>query len=462
MRRALLLCALLLAAPSVVHAHGRPPLVGDLRFHPTDPDTVVARATWGLVLSRDGGERWEWICAAVTGADPTREDPAILVVSDGSILVGTFDGLSKSSPDRCGWTRPEPALDDVFVISLDARPAEPDTVYAIETSGTAPDRLHRSEDGGETFEPVGAPVEGILLERVRVAPSDPTRIYLSGADPSGASGDREAYVLRSEDAGARFERTRVALEDGERNVHLLAVDPSDADRLLVRVTRRITDEREERLLLSEDGGRSFEAVWRAREITDAAFAPDGATAWASANRGGLARSDDGGRSFDAVAPGHTTCVEAREGEIWTCADALIDGYALGRSRDGGDAIEEMLYFQEIHRLPSCGACTSVGYVCPEWFPDLAYDLRLDAGTGIPEGGVTGTPRDAAPPPECVEGGVPAMDGGVGMDAGPGGGEGCGCRAAGGAPSDGSPGLPAALLGVLAVGIRGRRRRRARG
>lgn len=435
--------------PEVASAHGRPPFVGDLKVHPTDPDTLVARATWGLVLSEDGGESWHWICAAVTGADPTREDPAILVLADGSILVGTFDGLARSRPDRCEWTYPDAQLTDVFVIDLDARRAEPDTVYAVATSGIEPDQLYRSTDQGRSFEPVGAPIEGILLERVRVAPSDANRVYLSGANPSGPSGEREAYLLRSDDAARTFTEISIPLEDGERNVHLFAVDPTDPDRVLLRITRRITDDRPERLLLTQDGGTTFVTVLLARDLSDAAFSETGATAWASSRTlDGLFRSDDGGRSFTALAEGNLTCVEAHGDRLFTCVDELRDGYALGRSADQGTTIDPILHFSEIYELPDCPRCTAVGYVCPEWFPDLAFDLRLDASTPPPSNGMTGGPRDAAIPAECTEGGAGGMDGGMGGGTPPTDPSGCACRATPTSPRGGW--LPLLLLFGLGV------------
>jgi hypothetical protein len=331
----------------------------------------------------------------------------------------------------------------------------------VVTSGIEPDQLYRSTDQGRRFEPVGEPVEDILLERVRVAPSDPQRIYLSGANPSGPSGDREAYLLRSDDAGATFARTRIPLEDGERNVHLLAVDPTDPDRALLRVTRRVTDDRDERLLLTEDGGETFTTAATARELSDAAFSEDGTRAWATSRTlDGLLRSDDAGRSFTPLAGGNLTCVEAREGELWTCADELRDERSLARSRDGGDTFEEVLHFSDVRELPDCPRCSQVGYVCPQWFPDLAYDLRLDAGASLPDGGTTGLPRDAAPPAECTEGGVPLDGGAAARDGGPGGdGAGCGCRAAG---TRGHGRGRAPLLGLLGLlGLLARSRLRLR-
>ncbi|MBX3276175.1 MAG: hypothetical protein KF729_38335 [Sandaracinaceae bacterium] len=435
----LVLASLLL--PATAAAHGRPAFVGQIVFHPTDPDVIVARGTWGLAITEDGGASWRWLCAAVAGVDATREDPAILVTPDGSILFGTYDGLARSTPDRCAFERPA-ALDGRFVIDLAPDASEPSVVWAIATSGGEPDEVFRSADEGRTFRRVGMPVDEILLERVRVAPSDPSRVYLSGAIPvvairydggvpdgGPATTERRGMLLRSRDGGERFEVIEVPLLDEERNVHLLAVDPTDPDRLLVRMTRRIIDPREERVVLSEDGGETWTTVMSARQISGGAFSAGGARAWVSSRvLDGLFRSDDAGRSFSQLEQLSMPCVAARGDEVWACVDELVHGYSAVRSSDGGDTLETALRFSDLYELVECSRCTPVGHLCPQWFPDLVYDLRLDASTGGEFlDGSTGGPRDAGTlPGECgMDGSVPARD------AGPGGGDdGCGCRAAG--------------------------------
>lgn len=464
------LFSLAVIAPGTASAHGRPPFMGDIAFHPANPDFVVVRATWGLVVSEDGGASWRWICAAATGADPTREDPPIVVTPDGSILAGTFEGLARSTADHCAFEHPE-ALDNRFVIDVIAEAGAPATIWAIATSGSEPDELYRSEDEGRSFTRVGVPVEDILLERVLVAPSDPTRVYLSGAIPimtityDGGVPDggptmteRTGYLLRSTDRGETFEPVELPLVDEERNVHLLAVDPTDPDRLLVRMTRRTVDTRGERVLLTEDAGDTWTEVASGRQISGAVFSADGTRAWVTSRIiDGLFRSEDGGRSFAQVQRMSMPCIGRRGDEIWACVDQLTDGFALGRSTDGGDTLDPVLHFEDIYEMVPCSECTQVGHGCPEWFVDIAYDMRLDAGIGGGvDGGISGAPRDAGPlPDECdMDGSVPPpMDAGV--DAGP---EeedppgDCGCHASG-RPTGGAA-LLIALLGLGLVRRRG--------
>jgi len=221
--------------------------------------------------------------------------------------------------------------------------------------------------------------------------------------------------------------------------------------VLVRLTKRTIDPTEERVLLTEDAGDTWTTAATGRQISGGAFSDDGSSAWVTARVvDGLFRSTDAGRSFTQVQRLSMPCLGVRGDEVWVCVDELADGYALGRSTDAGDALTEMLEFSEIYDLIECSRCTDVGFVCPMWYPDLAYDLRLDGGSAeLPDGGVTGAPRDAG---ICIEDGVDAGPGPPPMDGGMDGGttgepppEGCGCRAAGGAGAGLAPWLAMAAL-----------------
>src|SRR6185436_11332848 len=94
----------------------------------------------------------------------------------------------------------------------------------------------------------------VLMERIALAPSDPNRIYLAGFVPATADAPRRTFVLRSDDGGARFDAIEIPLEDEERTADVVAVDPTNADRIFVRIRRMDGDLVPERLLYSENGG----------------------------------------------------------------------------------------------------------------------------------------------------------------------------------------------------------------
>ncbi|QKY21257.1 hypothetical protein B4589_013070 [Halolamina sp. CBA1230] len=71
-----------------------------------------------------------------------------VAVTEGAVLVGTFEhGLQRSTDDGESWRRAD-GIEQDAVTSLAVDPEDPETVYA----GTEPSRLYRSTDGGETFE----------------------------------------------------------------------------------------------------------------------------------------------------------------------------------------------------------------------------------------------------------------------------------------------------------------------
>lgn len=438
--------ALSLSYVTSASAHGRPPYVERVAFDPSDPDRLVLQTTFGLVTSSDGGASWRWICAAAYRADPTSEDPDVVITPEGATVVGGFAGLGRSERSLCEWTFPAGPGQDTFIVDLERDPAVPTTIWAVASSGVEADWLLRSEDEGERWERVGQPIDEILVERMARAPSDPGRIYLTGAIPAGAE-PRRGFLLRSDDGGARFERIEIPLLDGERFPLIEAVDPTNPDRIFIQVSRRVVDLRPNRLLYAEDGGRTLETVLELDRMRAVAISDDGRTVWAgSAERGGVVVARDGSLAFEPISDLDVRCLATRGDELWMCVDQHREGFALGVSTDGGATVEPRFWLDRVRDLPECGRCSTTGFVCPAWAPDLAYDQAVyfgdDGDGGIP---LTGTPRDAGDISLCsADGSVEPGDVGAG----------CGCRAAG----VGGASVTWPLLALLLLATRRRRRR----
>jgi photosystem II stability/assembly factor-like uncharacterized protein len=432
---AILALSVLGAAPRV-RAHGREPALGLVAFHPTDRDHVVVRSTWGFVTTRDGGETWTWQCADAVPFDRTREDPGLAFFPSRSLVASTFDGLFRSDPAQCAWG-PAEGVPTAFFTDVIADPSSTAEGWAIASPGATPDEVYRSIDEGVTWTSLAMPHPRALTDRIRVAPSDPMRVYTSGVVPRTDTEERIGIVLRSDDRGASFRALMIPLLGEERTVHVLAIDPTDADRLFARVVRRVTDEVPERLLLSEDGGETWTTVLDLLEIVGLAVSEDGSTVWAGSWDGGLFRSTDRGLTFAALDPAlRVRCLAHRPGELWICADDYVAGFALARSTDGGETIEPLWAYDDVVNDVGCPADTPVGTLCPMYWPDLTYDLQLDG---------------AVPPDGAL------LDGGVGFDAGgevDGGGEGCGCAAAGCSRRA----LPSSVLVLVGLAVIVRRRR----
>lgn len=393
MRVALAALALLLLGPSAASAHGRPPALHSLDAHPSTPELLVAQATWGLAVRAEGSE-WRWLCAAALGVDPRMEDPVIVAGPGGAILAGTFDGLWRSPDGGCTWERPSDALRDVFAI--DVRRAGTDTLFLVASDVAMEDQLWRSDDGGRDWALVGGFGE-VLVDRVRVAPSRPSRVYASGSIPARDGADRQTFLLRSDDGGRSFEPTVVPFEPGERLLRLEAVDPDDPERVWATMLHFSGEEAPERVLRSDDGGATWTSPIAVPRVGGVLVTSD--AVWVGSRLGGLHRAADGAAFTEVDAALPVTCLAELGDEVWACTDQARAGYGLARV---SPTAEPVLSLGEIAELVSCPRCSTSGVVCPAWAPDVAYDLGRDAGAppGFGDGG-TGAPRDAAVPAECL-------------------------------------------------------------
>jgi hypothetical protein len=430
---------LTLLSASGAHAHGFPPYVERIAFDPTSPDRIVAQFTFGLIASEDRGASWRWICGAGYGGDFTRGDNDLLVTAEGATLVATFNGAVRGERSLCEFA---PTATDVLGVDLAADPHVPGGVWlAAGNFGGVPDELLHSADGGRTFTAVGGPAIGILLERVAPAASDANRVYLSAFMFATVDTPRRAFVMRSNDGGARFDYYEIALEEGEYAPVLLGVDPTNADRLFVRLRRGDRDPLPERLLYSEDGAVTFMPALFLPAIGGLAISADGQKVWVGSSLdGGLWLAQNGSVVFERIGDVPVRCLETRGSELWLCADPYRAPYALGRSTDDGVTIEPVLDLGSVDTPAECPTCAASALICPAFQDDLRYDLSVFLGDGTAPPPM---PMDAGVPLECTDGSLDA-----GLDAGgehvPAGG--CACRAARGSGS----GLPMVLLAAAVL------------
>ncbi len=416
------------SAAMLVHAqaaaHGREPSIGEIAFDPSDPEHFVMRTTWALLTTRDDGRSFTWTCAAAVGFDRLTEDPPVVVAEGGALVLGTFNGLRRSDAQACGYL--DGPASTLGAFAIDVQRDNTGALWVAMSPGDAVNTFQRSTDGGVTFTTMGSAPEGVLLEKMRIAPSDARRIYASGAVPRTSSTPRRAVFLHSEDGGVTFATTELPLlSDEERNAHVLAVDPTNPARVLVRMVRRVTDTVPERLLLSEDGGLTFRTVLELTEMTGVAFSHDGRYVWAGSWDGGFLRSDDGGRTFAMLNPTlGVRCIAERAADdgtsdLFVCVDAFTQPYAVARSFDLGENLERVWSFSDAVNDVGCNVCTAVGGTCPAYWPDVVFDLALTRDdAGMPPG-----PVDAGPRVSCDEAGMP-LDAGATPPSPPR--PGCGC------------------------------------
>lgn len=420
---AALLCGVGSATTGTARAHGRFPEAYQVAFHPEDPDALLVSTTFGLVVTRDGGATFRWVCRDALGVALT-EDPFNFLSPAGTVFATSFRGLRRGDLGGCSWQVPVPELERIVIIDGTFAPDDPGRFYALTSSGGITNYLSVTDDDGVSWAPTGEPIDRVLFERVRIAPSDPARIYLSGATPRTAEEARRAFVHVSEDTGATWTRHELPLRENDHNLYLLAVDPEDPDVVYARVVHDVAvDSAFDRLIRSDDGGETWTDLFEVHTLTSLVFAPggDGAFFVGARNPGTAAAFMDGGVPAPRAhglwrGQGDTLevvrddlsigCLAVQRGALYACGSNFDDGFALGRSDDGGLSFEPVLRFSELEGPVECGPESDVPMTCARADEDNLRDLGLvDAG---PDGGV-------------------ADGGGEG-----GGGGGCSCQGGGGA------------------------------
>ncbi|XXX71747.1 hypothetical protein WMF30_29290 [Sorangium sp. So ce134] len=446
---------LVLSAAAPARANGRYPTAGQILVDPADPEHIVVRATYGVLTTHDGGERWSWICEAAIGYSGF-EDPMLVVTADGSILAGLFDGLSATRDRGCDWQIAEGALAQRNIVDLSIDRADPASVLLLGSSVMASDailtQVWASKDDGRTWTQAGADFPSTFLGvTLDGAPSDPRRIYVSGRRNGPTF---QGIVRRSDDRGATWEELDVPGSDDRNLPYLGAVDPNDPDVVYVRRDGDGADA----LLVSRDGGATWREVFQAASLLGLALSPDGTEIAAGSDLDGLWVAPTDTLEFTQVGELGVRCLTWTSRGLFACADEPVDGFSAGVSTDGGKTFSPLLTLDRLCGPPAaCGGDGTTGRTCPDLWPATATFVGAAASceAGAGPGGTAG----------AGAGGSAASAGGGEAGAGaaePSTGGGCSCGASGGGRAGALLSCLVAAGGALLRARRGRRgRRRAR-
>jgi photosystem II stability/assembly factor-like uncharacterized protein len=223
--------------------------------------------------------------------------------------AGDFDSMLRwrnIGPYRGGRTR-----------AIAGVPSQPNVFYMAPVNGG----VFKSTDYGRTWQPLFDNQPTASIGAIAVATSDPNIVYVGSGEglhrPDLSVGDG---VYKSVDAGKTW--THLGLRDGQQ-IAQLAVDPKDADRVLVAVAGHPYGPNEERgLFRSVDGGKTFEKVlYRDENVGASAVEIDPsdpaivyAALWESregpwengifnGDNGGIFKSVDGGKTWRQLTKG---------------------------------------------------------------------------------------------------------------------------------------------------------------
>ena len=441
--------ALCLSAPAVASANGRFPAAGQIALDPAAPDTILVRATYGLLLTRDRGKKWSWICEDAVGFGGS-EDPMLAFAANGSILAGTFEGLSVSEDTGCDWGFVGQGLAGFYVIDLAMEKDDPSkgVLLAADTAGLT--QLWETGDDGATWTQAGVNLPPSFVgATVETAPSDRNRVYASGRLGPPGYPALPGVIERSDDRGATWQPLFIPGSDDQNLPFVSGVDPKDPDVLYVRLDGNPTDQ----LVVSRDGGASWKKVFETKtpapgdtsDLLGFALSPDGSTVAVGGPKDGLWTAPTSTLAFSKVSTMSALCLTWSTDGLYGCADEIADEFTAGISTDQGKTWTPLLHLAGLCGPLACGAESGVTKLCTDLWPLVA------PGIGAP--GCDGASSSSA---SSGPGGADAGGSGSGGGSGSSSGRGCACEVACGTTA-GLGSLAAALLG--AAGLAARRRRR---
>jgi len=193
------------------------------------------------------------------------------------VLVGTRKGafILKSDTGRERWEVTGPHFGGWEIYHLTASPADPDRLYASQSSGWFGQLIQRSNDGGQTWAPVGnefayeglpgthlwydgtpRPWEFKRVWHLEPSPGDPDTLYAGAEDAAlfrsvdGGQSWQELPGLRGHESAGSWQPGA-----GGMCLHTIVLDPGESGRMFAAISAA-------GVFRSDDAGKSWRPVNR--------------------------------------------------------------------------------------------------------------------------------------------------------------------------------------------------------
>ena len=411
-----------LAVSTAAAANGRFPRAERLLEAPGNPQQLTLAATFGLLLTQDGGASWRHVCEASFADTDLQTDPVIALSSDGVLLAGIYASVARASSDACDFQKTLGHSNREAVPDFTLAASVPGRVLAAQVSllegGTSENQLYWSDNDAKSWAKLGSTLPSSIrtVATIDVAPSDAERVYVSGLNADGAG-----VLLRSDDGGQTFEALPIPTDAEHDEVpYIAAVDPENADSIYVRTDQWAFDPVEQvanandALLYSDDGGRHFaELLRKPGKLFGFTFSPDGTELLlgygdpveagggrlTDASSLGIYRAPKGSDAFEKRYAGSVGCLTWTEQGLYVCTLEAETGFSLGLASNTDFDLAKPADLQPLLRLQDvlgpleCAANTS-GSICRNYWESTCQSWgRTDCASLLP------TPNEPKPEPE---------------------------------------------------------------
>ena len=394
--------------PSAVRAHAGPQVRGITLARAQAPNLLLSNR--GLMFGPPGDSTWRLMCNEALGIT-TAELPEVVQFEDGRLLAACSAGLRESRNGGCDW-QPIAPFQMINAPALTRDPSQPNRLY-LTTFAPGQAALRVSEDGGTSWQQLAAAGDDEFLRDVRVAPSQPDRLYVRGLQCG--SGGFKYSTWSSRDRGKNWDKRPIDIPRGESDFRLLAVSPKNPDLIVAKAEASNPVQTPERLLVSNDAGANYRSPISLHVLNAAVFSADGKQLWVGSDDGLFVSSDDG-ESFVQVGPAqYVDSLLAADGKLY------LGGYYLGVSAgttgvgvssDGGQSFETWMQLTQVTQPAQCAPTTMTGTLCEALWLDWEREI-LSAVAGAPAAGSGGSGAAGAAAGGAGGAGAAAAGAGVG-------------------------------------------------
>ncbi len=334
----------LLASAAQVHANGRPAATSTINFRQGNEQHIAAGMTFGLLVSKDGGTTWRWMCEDAVKYSGMY-DPDYAYTSTGALIATTFTGVLINR-DGCSFNDTTFGMKFMSAIALGptghvfagtVHPEDP------ATSDPGDSKIYRSTDDGLTFPVSAMPAAvGLWWSSIEVAPTNANRVYLSGYRL--VNGDRLFELYKSNNGGTSYTAITSAGITTTLNstIEIVGISKLDQDHVFARVTYQNVNTISDAIFRTIDGGATWTKIREAQDELAFVVRGNGDLVVGGKNTGAfVSRSPSNGAAWEplATAP-HVNClVENAAGEVWACAQNFgspqvpADGAGIMKSTD---------------------------------------------------------------------------------------------------------------------------------